>query len=379
MSNCSNCYNGCTEIVSDKCVKYTGIDVPVLGIKTGDSLSFVEQALITFLTSTLDGTGIKIDLGTTVVCNLVQQYLPTCRDINVLDLSIALIKAACDLQNQIDDLDDAINIIEAPYTVNCLTGVTSTSGTHSILQAAIDALCTLQTDFNALLISLPITYVKLSDLDELIQDYIDASGQSTLIKNRMVPYSAVPYYGPITYFNGSGAGTGDWINIYLCNGENGTPDLRGRTLVGVTDGTMLGGTMAAAVDPTIAGNPNYSIGTTTGTNQVVLNDTQIPSHTHTITNAVTITDDGHRHKFSDDTNNPTNALRANNDIIPFSTTPSSATISGSGDGGGRIYETSKQEAGIDVSVNSNASSFGGGLSHTNIQPSIGCRYIIYIP
>ena len=58
MSNCSNCYNGCTEIVSDRCVKYTGIDVPVLGIQTGDSLSFVEQALITFLTSTLDGTGI---------------------------------------------------------------------------------------------------------------------------------------------------------------------------------------------------------------------------------------------------------------------------------------------------------------------------------
>ena len=137
--------------------------------------------------------------------------------------------------------------------------------------------------------------------------------------------------------------------------------------------------MAAAVDPTIAGNPNYSIGTTTGTNQVVLNDTQIPSHTHTITNAVTITDDGHRHKFSDDTTNPTNALRANNDIIPFSTTPSSAIISADGAGSGRIYETSKQEAGIGVSVNSNASLFGGGLPHANIQPSIGCRYIIYIP
>ncbi|BCU97892.1 MAG: hypothetical protein CM15mV19_1420 [uncultured marine virus] len=46
--NCSNCYNGCTEITSDKCVKYTGVDVPILGIKNGDSLSYVEQALITF-------------------------------------------------------------------------------------------------------------------------------------------------------------------------------------------------------------------------------------------------------------------------------------------------------------------------------------------
>jgi hypothetical protein len=57
--NCSNCFNGCAEIVSDQCVRYTGVDVPLLGIQHGDSLSYVEQALITFLTAALDGTGIK--------------------------------------------------------------------------------------------------------------------------------------------------------------------------------------------------------------------------------------------------------------------------------------------------------------------------------
>ena len=60
--SCSNCFNGCVETTSDKCVKYTGIDVPILGIKKGDSLSYVEQALIEFLTSTLDGSGIKLDI-----------------------------------------------------------------------------------------------------------------------------------------------------------------------------------------------------------------------------------------------------------------------------------------------------------------------------
>jgi microcystin-dependent protein len=379
MSNCSNCYNGCTEIVSDRCVKYTGIDVPVLGIQTGDSLSFVEQALITFLTSTLDGTGIILDINSSIICDVVKQYLPTCRDINVLDLSIALIKATCKLQEELDLLDEAINVIEAPYTTNCLAGVTSSSGTHSILQVTINTLCTLKTDFNGLLLNLPNTYVQIDELDALIQAYLDGSGEGSLIKNRMVPYAAVPYYGPITYFNGSGAGTGDWINVYLCNGNNGTPDLRGRTLVGVTDGTMLGGTMAAAVDPTVAGNPNYSIGTVTGANQIVLNNNQIPSHTHTITNAVTVTDDGHRHKFSDDSTNPTNTLRSTNDIIPFVTTPSSAIISGTGTGSGLIYETSNEETGVTVSVSSSAAPFGGGLAHSNIQPSIGCRYIIYIP
>ena len=92
----SNCYNGCTEIVSDKCVRYTGIDVPVLGIKTGDSLSYVEQCIITFLTSTLDGTGIKLTIDPDIICTLVNTYLPDCEDLNALNLFKALIQATCD-------------------------------------------------------------------------------------------------------------------------------------------------------------------------------------------------------------------------------------------------------------------------------------------
>ena len=150
MSNCSNCYNGCTEIVSDRCVKYTGIDVPVLGIKTDDSLSYVEQALITFLTSTLDGTGVKIDLGDTVICNLVKQYLPTCKDLSIVDISKALIEAACDLQEQVDAVVADVAILNADYTIGCLTGVTASSDTHAIVQAVINKLCQVQVDLTAL-------------------------------------------------------------------------------------------------------------------------------------------------------------------------------------------------------------------------------------
>jgi microcystin-dependent protein len=387
MSTCSNCYNGCTEIVSDRCVRYTGIDVPVLGIQTGDSLSYVEQALITFLTSTLDGTGIKLDIPSSIICEVVNKYLPTCRDINVLDLSIALIKAACDLQNQINDLDDAINVIEAPYTVNCLTGVTSTSGTHALLQATIDSLCTLRTSFNALLINIPNTYVAIDDLDQLIQDYLDSIGVSTLIKNRMVPYSAVPYYGPLTYFDGTGSGTGDWVDIYLCNGLNGTPDLRGRTLVGVTDGTMLGGTMDPQVIPTTPGNPTYSLGTTQGTNQVTLGVSQIPAHTHV---ATVSSIPNHAHymavtglETNSDVNslfNGTNPARTEQGLIPRALPLLNddnfdyelVTVPGTPDGG-KTSEAGAHTHSVDLS------SIGGGLPHSNIQPSSGCLYIIYIP
>lgn len=386
MSNCSNCYNGCTEIVSDRCVKYTGIDVPVLGIKTGDSLSFVEQALIEFLTSTLDGTGIKIDLGTTVVCNLVQQYLPTCGDLTIVDISKALIEAACDLQEQVDAIDNTLTILNADYTIGCLTGVTASSDTHAIVQAVITKLCQVQVDLTALASNVRNNYVPIVSspgypgIDEYIQAYLDSTGSSTLVSNKMVPYSVLPYFGTLANFDGTGAGTGNWLKIYLCNGQNGTPDLRGRTLVGTTTG-MFGGTLSSAVNFNIpgSGNPNYTLGSVVGANQITLDVTQIPSHTHVATATTSVTDTGHRHKFSDDNLSPTNALRADNDIIPFSTSPSSALISAAGSGSGQIYETSNEETGIAVQVNVSSAVTGGGLAHANIQPSIGSYFIIYIP
>ena len=92
---CSNCYNGCTEIISDQCVKYTGLDVPVLGIKTGDSLSYVEQALIGFLTSTLNGTGIKLEINPQIICEIVNKNLVACEDLTLPNVISAIIKAVC--------------------------------------------------------------------------------------------------------------------------------------------------------------------------------------------------------------------------------------------------------------------------------------------
>jgi len=191
MSNCSNCYNGCTEITSDKCVKYTGIDVPVLGIQTGDSLSYVEQALITFLTSTLDGTGIKIDLTGINVCALVNQYLPTCKDLSIVDISKALIEAACDLQGQVDAIDTTLNTLNADYSIGCLTGVTASSDTHAVVQAVINKLCQIEVDLGALALDLTTNYIKIDDIDTYIAAYLANSGTSTKYYNRMIPYAVV--------------------------------------------------------------------------------------------------------------------------------------------------------------------------------------------
>lgn len=71
----------------------------------------------------------------------------------------------------------------------------------------------------------------------------------------------------------------------------------------------------------------------------------------------------HRHKFSDDTTGPTNPLRVNNDIHPVTTNPPNAKISGSSDGGGRIYNTSAT---------------GGGTSFSLMNPYRVVMFIEYI-
>ena len=361
MSNCNNCFNGCTEIVSDRCVKYTGIAIPSLGIQTGDTLSFVEQALVTFLLSALNGTGIKIDVSSIDICLLVQKYLPTCGDFTIVDISKALIQAACDLQEQVDVIDATLITLNADYTIGCLTGVTASSDTHAIVQAVITKLCALQLDVTALALDLSTNYSSNgTELNAYIAAYLASIGTSTLVSSKMVPYSILPFYGSLTgKFDGTGAGLGDWARIFLCNGNNpGVPDLRGRVPVGST--SMFGGTLPSQTNPSVAGNPNYGVlGTVSGANQVVLNTTQMPLHTHI---GATIAAGEHTH------NTQYGAIGGG---TLYAETPYISDVLGGTAG----LTTANGSHTHPVTI----SSEGGGLAHSNIQPVISVYYIIYIP
>lgn len=369
---CSDCYNGCTEIVSDKCVKYTGIDVPILGIKKGDSLSYVEQALITFLTSTLDGEGIKIDLVGINICTLVQSYLPTCGDLTIVDISKALIQAACSLQAQIDAIDITLGQLNADYIIGCLTGVIASDNTHTIVQAVINKLCQIEVDLAALVLDLTTNYINVNEIDAYIESYIETSGQNTLISNRMVPYTPIPFYPPSTSylsgkFDGTGAGIGDWAKIYLCNGNNpGVPDLRGYAIVGTTTG-MFGGTLDPPVDFNIpgSGNPNYELGDVFGANKITLDPTQIPSHTHTATAESIISPDPHNHVGSV--------------IGPYAGTLAEGGFNGSNDNIWRNSPFTTSSTSLSCATTVSIGVTGQGAGHPNIQPSKGVYFIIYIP
>jgi microcystin-dependent protein len=375
--SCNNCYNGCVETTSDKCVRYTGSAVEELSIETGDSLFVVEQALIDAVVSFLDGTGIDITIDPAAYCDLVVDYLPECKPIcappTAVELFEALVKAACDLQGQVTAIEATLATLNADYTIDCLTGVTASSDTHAVLQATIDKLCDLGVDLAALALDVDTNYVKLSDLDTLIQAYLDSSGSSSEYYNKMVPYTAVEYYGTLANFDATGAGLGDWVNIYLCNGQNGTPDKRGRVPVGAIQ-LVPGGALNAAVNPATPGNPNYALGDVGGANTITLDATQIPSHTH----IPTVTDTHYHFGYSnvvntvDVTVNATSYVPRALNLSPSSnleytmnSTPTLPTL-------GRSSGT---QGALSVS-NGNT---GGGLAHANIQPVLACYYIMYIP
>ena len=360
--SCSNCYNGCTEIVSDKCVRYTGIDVPILGIKTGDSLSYIEQALIEFLTATIDGRGIIPIIDPEIICDIVNNNLPTCGAISLNEILTALIKSTCSLQTQIGAINSTLDVLNGDYTIGCLSGVTSVSDTHAVLQAVITKLCATDAALGALAVTISATYVRLDQLDILIQQYLDSQSSSTSYYNKMVPYTVVEYYGSLTGFDLNGIGSGVWEKVYLCNGLNNTPDKRGRSPIGATQG-VGGGPFDPQVDPTL-GNPTYALKTTNGVNAVSLAANQLASHTHTA--VASIVDPGHTHA-----------------IQTYPATGGTATgVVGTTTGGtsGSSPSTTQNITNLNTgNVTVTVNPQGSGAAHNNVHPVISCYYIMYIP
>ena len=375
--SCQNCYNGCTDIISDKCTKYTGNNVPELGIENGDSLFSVQQSIFSFLLSIIDGTSIKPEINQEFICEKISQYLGE-QELTLPNIINAILQTACDLQTQVTNVKSSVDTINTAYTLNCVSGVTDNTNTHEVLQAVITKLCNVNTALTALSLNVSTNYVKLSELNNLIAAYLSGGSTSIKLYNKMVPYTVVEFYGDITgKFDATGAGLGEWEKIYLCNGNNGTPDKRGRVSVGTTTG-MGGGTLDAAVDPSNSGNPNYSLGTKYGSCMVSLTITQIPSHSHTATN--TVIDAGHFHYLS--------TVSGQTSKPALSPSTYLASVYNAGNDGNYVLGGTLEAlpsvgksatSTTNISVQTSLSNIGGGLGHNNVQPSIGCYYIMYIP
>lgn len=370
--SCSNCFNGCTEVSSTNCNKYTGPSIPELGIENGDSLTVVIQAITNHIVSIISGDGIIPNIDVAGVCKIVKDSLPLSGDITLNHYLQALINAACALDEKINGINQQLEQIDKPYDVCCLTGINADTKTHEVLQTVIKKVCSIDKALAAFILDVTTNYLKTSQLNDLIAEYL-ASQNDNSYRNRMIPYVAQEYYGPLTSFDITGKGTDLFTDIYLCNGQNGTPDRRGFTAVGVTTG-MGGGALNPAVDPMSAGNPEYTLNGINGANTVTLTTNQIPSHNHTATSTATALP--HSHHMSKD--GPRSDVNATYPIVLSSNTDLRDEYKLRGTPGtADLFSTNSATVAITASTTVNAT--GGGQSHSNIQPSKGCYYIMYIP
>jgi microcystin-dependent protein len=363
-----------------------------LGIQNGDTLATVENAIISFVTPFLNGSGIKPLIDLDIICDVVRQYIPTCVEcngFNLNDILTAIIKAVCDLQIQINNIVADIAIIEADYEVGCIEEVSASAGTHDILQAVINTLCQVQADLATLSLDLSTNYVRVNQINDYIAAYLNAN-TSNLVNAKMIPYVALEFYGDlIGKFDFTGAGIGAWSKIYLCNGNNNTPDKRGRVAVcAIQD--MGGGQLDPQVDPAENPlyNPNYVINDNSyGVNFITLDPLQMPNHTHPASSAIA---GSHAHytvvagtQTDSDANSLYNGTFAgrndlglvsralplpNNDNFDYELVTTTGTINA-----GKTSTNGEHTHTITVE------SVGNGLPHSNVQPVYPCYYIMYIP
>ena len=162
---------------------------------------------------------------------------------------------------------------------------------------------------------------------------------------------------------------------YLCNGSNGTPDLRNRFIVGAGSGS------------------SYSVGNTGGSNTVTLSTSQIPSHSHTTNNHshnASVSDPGHGHSVSvSDPGHYHNTSVTGAKLFPGY---GGAHVPYGGAGGypGTHFNMSNANTGISANAsnantsisvstgnaNPSTNNTGGGGSHENRPPYYALCYIM---
>jgi hypothetical protein len=164
--------------------------------------------------------------------------------------------------------------------------------------------------------------------DVVIQTYDNLYGIIGVAPSPPTPTPA----GVIVMWSGSiGSIPAGWV---LCNGNNGTPDLRNRFVVG-------------------AGS-TYAVDATGGSADAI-----VVSHTHTASSTSVVTDPGHAHSLN-------NAFYLS----------SPAGGSGSGNLGGTINTTGSNTTGITVATTTTNSSTGTSGTNANLPPYYALCYIM---
>lgn len=302
----------CLTTVSDNCVAYTGPDIPALGITKDCAdlrLSDIEAIIIQRLLDLVDGTGISLE-SITGNCDFVTSTLVN-SDKSLASLIQLLFNNDCTLHDYIATVEAKL---EPPFAfdLKCLTTVAPENPSRNqIIQALIDNDCANTAAIATINNQLANDDTEDSILNavrdiigNMVSDMLTSS-QGNLVKtgagvNAKVNIIADNPIGTINFgkydltnFDSTGLGVAgtDKVGWALCNGNNGTEDMRGFTPVGTLD--MLGGSYNPIVNPGTDPDLVAAYSSTKGKNKYTLLPSQLPDHNHN----VTITQTPHTHNI----------------------------------------------------------------------------------
>ena len=125
----------------------------------------------------------------------------------------------------------------------------------------------------------------------VVNDNLGVSGiatfSSTVTATTFIGAGITPI-GGIIMWSGTIAGISTLTGWALCDGTNGTPDLRNRFIVGAHSGVGIGtsATAGPVISADAATNPNYTPGNVGGETSHQLTIAELASHTHALTNII---------------------------------------------------------------------------------------------
>lgn len=357
---CSEENSKCSSKFPAECVIYNMFDTSPsrlnnLGILNKTPISTILEKIDEQLGKSIDSNNtISVGDTNTIDLDLVGRTLKA--GVKVSPLSGNQLEVKTDglfISKSIDEGKVKVSATDVPdYLKNQVVG--GSNGIASLTIGEVEGLLKFNPDLN--LIAL-LTEIKAKHYELFKQLFINVSQTdnttvTTQQSSRLSPYIAYPYFGPMDIFDGSGKGlsTKGYDKVYICNGINGTPDLRGRVIAGANDAVYGGNSLDSEVNPSQNVGYNLSKGTKVGKFTHILTVSELASHTHE-TN-----DPGHNHSI------PMGVPFKVGDDNEWSLYHNTGTT-----------QTNTSYTGVTIKNS------GSSTAHNNTQPTIGAIYIMYIP
>lgn len=288
--------SNCLQTYSSNCVIYQGDSVEEFDVTSGLTSTEVFEIVLAQILLLLNGAGIDLSSIDYNCTSLKTRLVGVDKTLN--NVVKAIVDEICANKVILDDLNTKVNTA-VTYDTGCLT-VTDTT-LKGVIDATIAKLCEVSETVDSIagdLTGSNLTTTINNSVGNYLYNNITSignpygltktgSGSSTAIRiDAMVPpFCPIWSYAPLSNFNSDGSGkTGTaFQGWYICNGLNGTIDMRGWTPAGATDLPGISGpSLLSAVNPTTQSDATIStvILDRKGEVKHLLSTAELPAHTH---------------------------------------------------------------------------------------------------